>query len=48
MKIKCFFGKHKWSGWEEIKNHLDRECFRCGKRGKVQKIHQVRPLRLTR
>ena len=31
MKIKCFFGKHKWSAWEEIKNHLERECFRCGK-----------------
>ncbi len=31
MTIICLFFGHRWSDWEEVKNHLERECFRCPK-----------------
>ena len=30
--IRCFLGYHRFSGWIEVENHLERECLRgCGK-----------------
>jgi len=27
--LRCIFGKHKFSEWIEVENHLEKECFRC-------------------
>ncbi len=29
--IRCLFGRHKFTDWFEVGNHLERECPRCGK-----------------
>jgi len=28
--IRCILGRHKFSEWIEVGNHLERECLRCG------------------
>ena len=27
--IRCMLGRHKFSEWIEVGNHLERECLRC-------------------
>ena len=27
--IRCILGRHKFSEWIEVENHLERECLRC-------------------
>lgn len=29
--IRCLLGRHKFSEWIEVENHLERECLRCEK-----------------
>lgn len=29
-KIICILRGHRWSEWEEIGHHLEKECLRCG------------------
>lgn len=30
MKLRCVFG-HRFGGWQEVGEHLERKCLRCGK-----------------
>lgn len=28
--IRCLLGRHRFSEWVEVGNHLERACLRCG------------------
>ncbi len=30
VRLKCRVLGHRWSSWEKVDGHLERECLRCG------------------